>query len=905
MSRFGLFILVYGCIIATAQSQPATSDVVTQLNQLLADSQFNEVIELADKTVGSTQFINLEIQNKKAEALIHLGKLEEAEKLIETLSNGAKEIKGAGKQQATLQTTTGFLRLNQGRIDLATEELQSAIEKFNAENQSRALEIADALALLGNVYRASGKTSQAEEQLLQALAIRQEKLPSDHELIAATYNDLGLVYTQIDIDKSYQYYNMALTMYEKLHGNQHPKIAIANTNLGYLNHTDKQYGDAINYYNNALAIWEKIYPEPHPNKALVMMNLGQTYSSMGNTSTALEFYNKALTMYQSTQGQKHPDVAYVLNLIGNEKLAQKKYEEATQYYQKAIMANLLDFNSEDINVNPTNFNFYNGTQLLRSLLYKAQALEALHLGKTLKISDLNLALTTLQTCDTLVDKIRQQTTYESDKIALGAVANDIYASGVRVSHMLSDVSFSNRTGYRELCFYFAEKSKAAVLQEAISDANAKSFANIPAELLEEEKSLKSALALVNQKLAQKPTEAEEKYLRETAFELNKSYTEFVTKLEKRFPEYFNLKFNSAAPTIKQLQSLLDSKTALISYFIDDRESNQRIYTFLITQKRYEVKDQALPADYDKYISGFRNGMFFSDAKVFVLTARNLYRLLIPSGIPGSINNLVILPTGRMSVIPFEALLTQSVKRLTAFNQLPYLLKKFSVRYELSAGLLLQKSKVNSKNGITSARLLAPIQFPKKDNLITLPGTETEVNQINALLRAKKIPCDALINHSANEASVKSESLKNYDLIHFATHGIVDEDNPDLSRIFLQTDSEVEDGNLFSGEIYNLNLNANLVTLSACQTGLGKISKGEGVIGLSRALVYAGAKNLVVSFWSVADESTSQLMRSFYQQLIAENSSSFTASLRNAKLEMITREQYASPYYWAPFVLIGY
>ncbi|HNT50988.1 MAG TPA: tetratricopeptide repeat protein, partial [Cyclobacteriaceae bacterium] len=252
--------------MATAQKQPAP-DVLNQLNQLLSDSRFSEVITLADNSPGATPLLTLEIQNKKAEALIRLGKLEDAEKLIQSLSAKAKETKGAGKQQAILQTTTGFLRLNQGRIDLAIDELQSAIEKLNSENQTRSLEMADALAYLGNVYRTSAKTSQAEEHLLHALAIRQEKLPAEHELIAASYNDLGLIYTQIDIDKSYQYYNLALTMYEKLHGKDHPKIAITNTNLGYLNQTDKQYGDAINYYTTALAIWEKIYPQPHPNKA--------------------------------------------------------------------------------------------------------------------------------------------------------------------------------------------------------------------------------------------------------------------------------------------------------------------------------------------------------------------------------------------------------------------------------------------------------------------------------------------------------------------------------------------------------------------------------------------------------------------------------------------------------------
>jgi CHAT domain-containing protein len=115
----------------------------------------------------------------------------------------------------------------------------------------------------------------------------------------------------------------------------------------------------------------------------------------------------------------------------------------------------------------------------------------------------------------------------------------------------------------------------------------------------------------------------------------------------------------------------------------------------------------------------------------------------------------------------------------------------------------------------------------------------------------------------------------------------------------------EDGNLFAGEIYNLNLNASLVTLSACQTGLGKISKGEGVIGLSRALVYAGAKSLIVSFWSVADESTAELMKDFYREMLQHPQATFSTNLRQAKLRLIQNEKYTAPYYWAPFILIGF
>ncbi|MCA6415708.1 MAG: CHAT domain-containing protein, partial [Cytophagales bacterium] len=156
---------------------------------------------------------------------------------------------------------------------------------------------------------------------------------------------------------------------------------------------------------------------------------------------------------------------------------------------------------------------------------------------------------------------------------------------------------------------------------------------------------------------------------------------------------------------------------------------------------------------------------------------------------------------------------------------------------------------------------------------------------------------------ATETVIKSKQISNFSYLHFATHGIVDEENPESSKIFLQT-SDTDDGNLYAGEIYNLELNANLAVLSACQTGLRKISKGEGVIVLSRALTYAGAKNIVVSFWSVADESTSKLMTDFYTNLLGTKSIHFNRSLQQAKLKMTKTTAYSNPFFWAPFVLLG-
>ncbi|MFN2126607.1 MAG: CHAT domain-containing protein, partial [Anaerolineales bacterium] len=160
---------------------------------------------------------------------------------------------------------------------------------------------------------------------------------------------------------------------------------------------------------------------------------------------------------------------------------------------------------------------------------------------------------------------------------------------------------------------------------------------------------------------------------------------------------------------------------------------------------------------------------------------------------------------------------------------------------------------------------------------------------------------------ANEAFIKSGELKNYRLLHFATHGFVNTSKPELSGILLAQDSTLsEDGILYSGEIYNLKLDADLTVLSACETGLGEIKEGEGLIGLARALLFAGSKNIIVSLWKVADKSTSDLMIGFYENLLEakQEKQEFSQALRQAKLTMIEEGKFAHPFYWSPFILIG-
>jgi tetratricopeptide (TPR) repeat protein len=874
------------------------SQSLQQIDSLLIDARYQAAIDAANEALRKSPSEPSLILNRKAEGLIQSGNFKEAENVLTT----AKDQCTSPLHTAVTDTNYGLLYLNIGRNDLAQQSLESAVTIFDQQQLTTTLDRAKALSYMGQYYNVLGKTSQAQEQLMMSLSIRQKLLPEKHELIAASYNDLGLSYVRVDNDKALDYYDKALALYQALHGNEHPKIAIANINSGFVYRELELYGDAVNNFETALKIWEKLFTAPHPSKAFALLNLGQTYLRMNDKKAARGYFDRALQMYRDVYGQKHPDIANVLNQLGNLEISSDNYTSALDFYQQALVANIKGFDNAEIFVNPPVDDFYNGKVLLFTLHFKAQAFEKKYFGHSLKLTELQTALSTLELADKLIDKLRQQTSNESDKLTLGAIANEVYADGVRIAFEIAQNALAKRS-YFEKSFYFSEKSKSAVLLEAISDTQAKSYAGIPSELLDREKALKSEMALVAQKLSQKPTAEEEKALRESSFSLNKEYQTFVKKLESEFPQYFNLKYNSTAPAVKDLQSLLDEKTAVTSYFID--EKNRMLYLFVVTQNKFTISDRALPETFDKYITGFRNAIYFNDIRTFLKAGSVLSEALVPK-LPSRISNVVVIPTGRLSIIPFEALLTGGAKT-NNYGDLPYLIRKASIRYEFSAALLLQKGRTPATKSSSAIMLCAPVTFEPDTQLPELPATEAEVNVISDMFSARNLVASVKIGSNANETAVKEKNTGEYGFLHFATHGVVDEINPELSRIFLQRD-QATDGNLFSGEIYNLQLNANLVTLSACQTGLGKISKGEGVIGLSRALVYAGARNVIVSFWSVADQSTADLMKDFYQDLLGEPNVEkwkFCESLKAAKLKMIGSDAYNAPYYWAPFILIGY
>jgi CHAT domain-containing protein/tetratricopeptide (TPR) repeat protein len=808
-----------------------------------------------------------------------------------TLEFIEKEIPKNKELKAKCLTLLGLSNLNLGRNDEALEKLLEA--EANIENEN--LLMANCYNALGIVYGNMKNNTLAVQYHEKSLSIKRKILGREDIEVANSFNNLGLLFTVDDPLQALIYFNRAKQIYDLKLGNSDPRTIRTVSNMAFANVEQGNYEEGLKLFNEINSIYQKIYPDKHVSKAYILSSIGRVYLKKGDLDQAINYQNQALQMYISLLGEKHPDIANSYFLLGEIYKGKSQFQEAAEFYQHAIYANLPSQSSSSLYDLPELSNYLNADILLRSLQAKGIALEALHFEKTLNVRDLTGAINTYKLCDELITIVRRQRLNEQDKIRLGEIAKEVYEKGIQLSIILSEQSF-RKNQYLKTAFDFCERSKSSVLLEAITESKAKSFSGIPNELIVLEDSLKDEIAFIEQQLAQTEN-LEDQDLKDLLFSYQNEYRNFIANLETNYPNYFNLKYSQSLATLEVIQDKLNEDAALLAYFIGQDE----VYIFMVTKKKIKAFRKTKSANFEKQTTGLRNAIKYNIKSAFIKSAKELHAQLIPD-LPKSINELIILPDGVLGTIPFEALVNPKDES-TEYANLSFLLKKYHISYDYSATLFTQRS--SKDDGINPEILLiAPVSFENNEvKMSNLPDSKSEVEEIRYLFMGSNGNATIQTGNEASESNFKAEDLGKYRFVHFATHGQVNESEPALSRIFLSPDKG-EDGSLYTGEIYNLKINADLVTLSACETGLGKVAKGEGIVGLSRALQYAGANNIIVSLWQVADASTSQMMIEFYKYNLSNDHHGYNTALRNAKLSLLNSDEYNRPYFWAPFILVG-
>jgi len=833
-----------------------------------------------------------------------------------------KKILGENHPETAISyNNIGIIYKEQAQYDKAIEYHQKSIDIQRSIFDDNYPELANGYQGIGNAYKDKGEMDQAMQYYQKAYSIRKNTYSEDNPLVAKDLINLAIVYTELgESDNAINYFQQALKIQKKTLGDNHPDLAMTFNNLGNIYFKDGQQDLALAFYVSALDIKKTIVGDEHPEIADFYTNIGNIYLSKGQTDESFDYLQKALNIKVRFYGQKHPAVVLTYLNIGNIHYKKGEYNQALIFYQKSLASNVKNFNPEPTNtyLNPTIADYYNAQDLLRSFHGKAKALVGKFKTDELE-SDLLTAFLTYQKCDTLLKNIRKTTISKSDKIELGKISADIYDEAIDLCFKLNQLE-KDKVGdlYLKEGFYFSEKNKAGVLLEALAGAEASKFAGIPENLIETEKSLKNQISFYEKKLAETYDEKDEQILRDGLFKISREYNKLIENFEKNYPKYYEMKYGVVRLTVEMLQNVLDDKTAIRTYFIGD----SLISIFTITKNNLVIEKSIKEEGFDLQIFSFRRQITSnkqSALKEYIKNAYRYYQILFPKPLPENISQLVIIPDGNLGLIPFEALFTEPyLNKIENFNDFPFLIKKYDITYNYSSDLFFKQLNKQKETHWTNEQWfgIAPV-FKDAVNLIIaeneispLPGSELEVKTIQKKMEEKGIGTKTALYEEASEELMKSTELKNYKYIHIATHGFVNSEKPELSGIVLsEMKTGGNDGVMYTGEIYNLEINSDLVILSACETGLGKVSKGEGIIGLTRSLLYAGTNNIMVSLWKVADLSTSELMINFYDELLKSeksnnNSFAYSNSLHHAKLKMIGNKQFAHPFFWSPFILIG-
>jgi CHAT domain-containing protein/Tfp pilus assembly protein PilF len=860
---------------------------------------------------------------------------------------------------------------NIGAVYLTVCQYQKALELFQQSLMLRQKALGDthhlvgaSLNNIGMLYDRQGQHEQALAYHQQALAIRKRVFGPTHSAVAHSYNNIAnSLLDEHRNSEAITYYELALSILQQNLGRQHPDVAAGYNNIANAYQKIGQYSKALEYYQNALSIRELALGKEHPDVAMSNFGIGVLLNHQGEYWLANQYLQQALENLKHTFGDQHPTVASCQTSLGMNYMAQKQPIAAIAYFQQALQGFMPYLNQQ---LDPSLFT--NSPEVLNHTLPKM----AMALQQRNSPGDDTRALATVRLADKLIDSLRRAYTFENDKLQLGEDANRLYQIAIDVA------KWNNKD---EEALYFSEKSKAMVLAQSLNEAAALQLGGIPDSLLAKDKELRTLVASytkasIDEELkCPKCDSSKLQNIKNGLFTYQQQQSALQARMESEFPQYFALKYKETKISVQAIQQgfLSDNpNTAILEYLLGDSV----LYAFCIIRDSYHFHRQRLDTTRFKNTNALqleikKLNRALSDARLYLdptsviaQPASLLYHYLIApfeQHIKGK--DLVIIPDGELFKIPFEVLVKPSsnLESITKWQELPYLLLKHPINYHYSAHLLVEDWQKHQRQPTQSSGLLAfaplfeqtnadfqcdkwldaavyasqPIaQQPPQlkafiGNLSTcapLPGTEREVKAIYELFSQQNQPAKYYLNDQANESMVKSMNLKPYKYLHFATHGLVDENRPTQSCLILAQNPTPNpspngeenptpnpspngegsstpnfDNLLTSSEMYGLELDAELVVLSACQTGKGTLKAGEGIIGLTRGLLYAGARNLLVSQWNVNDASTAELMTKFYSKVLAGQSN--RQALREAKLELLN-SKFACPHYWSAFVLVG-
>ncbi|MEM9918273.1 MAG: CHAT domain-containing tetratricopeptide repeat protein [Bacteroidota bacterium] len=808
-----------------------------------------------------------------------------------------------------------------GDYEEALKSSKTSLTLFERTNSS-IFNVARTLKNIGVIYRRIGDFDEAIQYTSQAHKIFLDSVGRFDYFTNLSLLDLGHLYRD---KKEYQLANAIYFDYLQDVNNSQLKqdkrtlrgkiYAYQGLARSYLK---QQKGDSTFYFiQKALALQSG----EKPFKKIL------SYEILGDLFLAKKDYDKAFDYYQQANQQafkvyaaydKHLTKARSFRQMADVAKLKKQTDQALALYQKGLIALAFDFTDSSYLANPTNEQFISRLEAVE--LFKGKALTFRQRYELYgQKADLLEAFQIYEQAALLIRDLRQSFLEDGSKLALAENSLLIHEGAIWSAIELAASEKDDH--YLEKALEYAERNKAMVLLESLQQGGALLNSQIPPEELKKEKKLRLDIAFFEQQISRerqkKNSSMEDKVLewQEVLFDLRRQYDELIAAFEDRYPLYHQLKYqlSMAHPDVIRSE-LIDAQTAVLEYFVGQEQA----YLFCLTQDRLEVHPIAFDLFTSDKIARLRQiaanmpleETFLSECREFGELAYEVYeKLLAPAldALPNAIRRLLIVPDDRLSLLPFGLLLRQKTLetpvdyKLSTFD---YLLEDFALTTNYSLSLLLYTQKRAPRSAALPFVGYAP-EFGQRGPLASNRSSDCFSSQIFDLACNRKevahihrlMGGEAFLGLEADQKSFLEKASKGR-ILHLATHACVNEENTDQSRIHFA------DNYISSLELQSLELQAELAVLSACNTGSGKLVKGEGVMSLSRNFILAGCASTLMSLWAVDDCTTSSLMKSFYEALAAGQTKD--EALRQACLQHLEKTDRVGghPYYWAAFVQSG-
>jgi CHAT domain-containing protein len=535
------------------------------------------------------------------------------------------------------------------------------------------------------------------------------------------------------------------------------------------------------------------------------------------------------------------------------------------------------------------------------------------------------SLNSLTNAVELVHRLQIGFENEDSRLFLSQNQEATYYDAIKVAYKLYNQT--RNSDYLEMAFEFSERSKSSNLLASVTDVKAKEFGGIPDTLLERENYLKGSIAnytsmLFEEKHSEKEDTQKINLYSSKIFKFNEEYNKLISSFEESYPQYYSLKYENKVIRINEIQANLNARQAVIEYYSREPEAGSNsgeIYCFVISKDSVSFFKQQIDHSFSddiQFVHDFLISPNYLNTKKkdfveYSVSAYHLYeKLFLPFVEKVAGKSLTIIPHDKLAYIPFDVLVSQLPDTSSMnFRNLQYLVRDFPISYSYSATLLynyFKNKKVSEKNLIIfSPKYVAG--EPRTEGqgttqyfLSPLSGAKDEVKGISHFINS-----NSFVDSAAQENIFKSNASQ-YDILHLAMHTIINDSVPMFSKlVFSKPDKNSEDdGFLNTYEIYNMKLNARLAVLSACETGIGKLQKGEGVMSMARGFIYAGCPSIVMTLWKVEDKSGVKIMEDFYSYL--SKGKRKDVALRMAKLNHLNNSDplTAHPHFWLGYVNIG-